>query len=165
MKKLLLSTLLTILVFYLNISVCAQNPNPKEIQLNKNAIYINGGVEYLSDHDGTFAITSFYMERIIKQKMWDVNLSSYVRIGIGFQFDYEDSYKYIIAQYGLLTGSNAHHLEVAAGLNYNYNEYFNRTLPFSINIGWRFQKPAKHLILRVGTGSPEILYFGFGFSF
>ena len=35
----------------------------------------------------------------------------------------------------------------------------------SFTVGWRFQKPNKHLMIRAGLSWPETLYVGIGIPF
>lgn len=163
---------LVFLIILLSNAVFSQDKNSKIIELNKNVIYGNAGFGIWSNSVGdpigdAFVFITFYYEKIIKQKIGYINSSSFVRIGIGKQFDIDHRLIHITAQYGFLSGAKSHHFEMAGGLRFFTTKYYpqDKYIPISFNAGWRFQKPDGHLIFRIGTGYPELMYFGFGLSF
>ena len=101
--------------------------------------------------------------------MSNSNVSSFIKIGMGQFYTWGGDGGYSIAQIGLVTGENKHHLEISAGASFNWPETgwgdSAAGQPFSGNVGWRIQKPDGHFIFRMGLGLPETFYFGFGFSF
>ncbi len=72
---------------------------------------------------------------------------------------------FMMSRFGMLTGSNKHHLESSIGLCYffDYSDYSGFQPAFTL--GYRSQKPGRHYIFRAGVGMPEQLYFGWGVSF
>jgi hypothetical protein len=132
-------------------------------KLNNNSIYINAG--YLVVY-GTLNIN---YDRMIKQHMWNTNISSFTKVGVGIFEIWGGNGGYTMAQLGILTGENKHHFELSAGLSLNVPKFGfgDEPLgsPFTTNIGWRIQKPNKNFILRLGIGLPEGVYCGLGFSF
>lgn len=140
----------------------AQNEKTISENLNKNIIYAD--ISMGGDHD-LFSNMAVYYERALKQNMWNKNISSFINLGVGRRYAYEELSQYIIAQYGLLTGAKSHHLEIATGVKYYYKGDEQGKLPLSSMVGWRFQKPDGLLVLRAGLGYPEIIYFGLGLSF
>ena len=138
----------------------AQESESQEAAFHKNAIYGNVGT------GGLYFTTAGYYERIIKQKMWDKNISSFVKVGTGVEFHWGGSGMFILAQYGLLTGAKKHHLEISVGPNYFITgDYKGDVLPISGAIGWRVQKPEGKFIFRMGASWPEAIYIGLGVSF
>ena len=134
-----------------------QKENPQEKIFNKNTIYgsIGSGGLY-------FSATGYY-ERIITQ---NDKISSFVKAGYGGYSTWGGGAQYVIAQYGILTGSKKHHLEIGAGPGYFINNGPDLVdIPISATIGWRIQNPSSNFIFRTGASLPEALYVGIGFSF
>lgn len=129
------------------------------LYLKNNSIY--GGV----GSSGFFSFTATgYLERIIKQKMWNKNISSFVKVGYGGETHWAGGSKYFLAHFGLLTGANKHHLELSLGPVF-FKGDLKGELPMSGTIGWRVQEPEGHFIFRMGASWPEAVYLGLGFSF
>jgi len=146
------------IVFFLIFFICTiKYCKAQEASFNKNAIYGSVGSAGLY-----FSATAYY-ERIIKQKMWNKNISSFVRVGYGSEVHYGGEGTYILTQYGILTGAKTHHLEAAVGPNYFISG--NIDIPVSATLGWRIQKPESNFIFRMGIAVPEAIYLGLGFSF
>ena len=137
----------------------AQEGKLQEIRFNNNAIYGNVG------NGGLYFTATVYYERTIKQKIWNRNISSFVKVGFGAEAHWEGEGMYILAQYGLLTGAKTHHLEIGLGPNYFISGELKESPPISGTIGWRIQKPKENFIFRMGASWPEAVYLGLGFSF
>ena len=71
---------------------------------------------------------------------------------------------YVLAQYGILTGSKHHHFEAAVGLLHVFTGDL-AGFPVSGSFMYRFQNPSKPLIVRAGVAFPEALNLGIGLSF
>lgn len=137
--------------------------------LNKNIVYL---CQYSAGLEGGGSIN---YERIFKQRVWNKSISTFWKITIGSYKPFMRSkLTYSLAQIGILTGKNRHHLEISGGISHTFNHYAGWTAernkellghPFSGNIGWRIQKPDKHFVFRMGVGVPELLYFGLGLSY
>ena len=135
----------------------AQIENMQEGIFDKNAIYGSIGSAGLY-----FSATSYY-ERIITQ---NDKISSFVKAGYGGYSTWGGGAQYVIAQYGILTGSKKHHLEIGAGAGYFINEGPDLVdIPIAATIGWRIQSPRSNFIFRMGASLPEAIYIGIGFSF
>jgi len=136
----------------------SQNEKPNDDLLNKNAIYGNIGTW------GLYFTATGYYERMLKQHMWNKNISSFVKIGYGAEAHWVGEGIYLLAQYGLLTGAKTHHLEIGLGPIF-YKGDLKGIPPLSGNVGWRIQKPGGNFIFRMGVAWPEAFYLGLGFSF
>ena len=140
--------------------IYAQEAKSQEVEFNNNAIYGNVG------YGGLYVTATGYFERMIKQKMWNRNISSFVRVGFGAEAHWEGGGMYVLAQYGLLTGAKTHHLEIGLGPSYFISGDLKGDVPpISGTVGWRIQKPGRNFIFRMGASWPEAVYLGLGFSF
>ncbi|PWH85355.1 hypothetical protein [Brumimicrobium oceani] len=157
--------ILSVILFatFLMTNVNAQKEISIPGELNNNSIYVNAGYLFV------YATLNVNYERIIKQHIWNKNISSFGRVGVGVFENWGGDGGYTMVQIGLLTGENNHHLEISAGFSLDVPRigWSDEPLghPFAGNIGWRFQKPDKNLIIRSGFGVPEGIYFGIGVSF
>lgn len=132
----------------------------QEVQFNKNAIYGNLG------SGGIYFTATGYYERMIKQKMWNTSISSFVKVGFGAEVHWGGESRYLLSQYGLLFGAKKHHLEIGLGPGYfSNNSVTGKLFMMSGTVGWRFQKPDGNFIFRIGTSWPEAVYAGLGLSF
>lgn len=145
------------LVYSLTSNVLGQEVNALNEGLNKNAIY--GSVGFVA-----FGTATVYYERRFNS---NGRLSSFIKIGAGaYALPGSGSGgQYILAQYGLLTGSKKHHLEMGIGPNLFLNGEWRDNAPFTATIGWRIQRPFDNYIFRIGASWPEGIYIGIGFSF
>ena len=91
-------------------------------------------------------------------------ITPFVKAGYGGAAYWEGESSYILGQFGILTGVNAHHFEASAGLLKSFDEHYDM-FPLCGVIGYRIQKPGGHFIFRTGVGWPEALYVGLGVSF
>lgn len=125
-------------------------------KLKNNAIY--GSVGYFF----VFLSASGFYERILKQNLFNKNLSLYGRTGFTFLGTLMGEASIASLNAGLLTGIKNHHLEIGLGpgLIIDEEEIFATGC-----LGYRFQNPEKSFIFRCGLGSPELLYAGIGVSF
>jgi uncharacterized membrane protein (Fun14 family) len=140
-------------------SVYGQEKRPQEIELNKNAFYGNVGV------GGLYFTATGYYERMLTQNS---KISTFVKAGVGAYALWGIGGLFTLAQYGILTGKNKHHLEIGAGPNYFINGDLKGTgglLPFTATVGWRIQKPGGNFLFRMGASWPEAVYIGLGFPF
>lgn len=158
--------LIIILLGYFNYSF-AQEEKPQEVVVNKNAIYGSVGT-FLFLH---YTATAYY-ERIIKL---DANFSTFAKVGMGRFLHLGGDGGYSIFQIGLLSGLKNHHLELGAGVGFNWPKFGHgdvilefpstRKIGWTANIGWRFQKPQGNFIFRMGASFPEAIYIGVGVPF
>ena len=123
----------------------AQEVTLPEVEFNKNRIYGNVG------YAGLYFSATGYYERMIKQKMWNSNISSFVKVGYGAYIYWEGKGKYLLAQYGLLTGAKTHHLEIGIGPCYFITGDLKGDVLVSGIVGWRIQKPGGNFIFRMGA--------------
>lgn len=151
-----------LLIFSFITNGYAQKESSTQTELNNNSIHINAGYLVL------YATLNVNYERIIKQHMWNTNVSSFARVGVGIFEAWGTNGGYSMAQLGILTGESKHHLELSAGLSLDVPRfgYGDEPLghPFAANIGWRIQKPSENGIFRLGIGL-EGVYCGLGFAF
>ena len=150
--------ILSIILCSINYSF-AQDDTIIESKLYNNAIYGNVGI------GGLYFTATGYYERILKQNVWNTNISPFVKVGFGAEEHWGGNGQYILAQCGLITGAKKHHFEMGAGLNYVISGDYQGDNPISGFVGWRFQKPGKSFLFRVGAGWPEAVYLGLGASF
>lgn len=130
----------------------------QETVFNKNAVYASVGSA------GLYFSATVYYERMIKQKMWNKNISSFVKVGYGTEAHYGGESTYIFGQYGILTGIKKHHLEISAGPNF-FMSGDDSDIPVAATVGWRIQKPGGNFIFRMGVAIPEAAYISVGFTF
>jgi len=147
---------LLIIITLLLCSIYAKEGNAQHVELNKNAIYGNVGTA------GLYFTATGYYERIIIQQS---KISHFIKVGTGGYALWGEGGQYILGQYGILTGSKKHHLELGAGPNWFLNGDLKGDLPFTATIGWRIQKPGNHFMFRMGASFPEAVYVGLGISF
>lgn len=154
--------------------LCSINDGLTQDTLNKNTIYVSvGSFSFL----GTSTLTTTgYYERMIKQNMWDKNISSFVKVGYGkitnngtgflFGGKIHNESQYLLAQYGLLVGGKRKHLELGLGM-INFINGYHKEEGFqpSVTVGYRFQAPSEKFIFRIGGSYPEAFYLSMGFSF
>lgn len=156
---------LTVIFLLISITSLAQGVKPDSTvsKMFNNAIYGSVGIsmEIIGD---AWLTGSAYYERMFQRNALKSRTSTFLKIGLGSMAYWEGASSYVLAQYGLLTGVEKHHLEVSAGLVKSLDKYYD-IFPLSGSIGYRIQKPKGHFIFRTGVGWPEALYFGLGASF
>jgi hypothetical protein len=134
-----------------------------ESEMYKNAIYGTVGISLELIGESWFTGTIYY-ERMFQKNAQKSNISTFVKAGYGRAEYWEGSSKYILGQFGILTGVKKHHLEASAGFVASLDEYYD-LFPLSGSFGYRYQKPKGHFIFRTGLGYPEAVNFGLGVSF
>lgn len=146
------------LVFVLSSMSCiyGQEEKAPEELLNKNAIYGSFGI------GGIYFTGTGYYERMITQRK---KISTFLKVGYGGYAILGEDGAFVLAQYGLLTGIEKHHLEFSLGSNLFLSGAFKDDLPVSAALGYRFQKPRGNFIFRMGIAVPEAVYIGVGLSF
>ncbi len=142
---------------------------PENIGQKKASIYFTGGTVLMASSvsgNAEFFIPLKKLRRV----------TSFVKVGFGrvtFLLDslfidpdeeYYNGNLFMLAHYGILTGNRASHFELSGGIVYSLRGEYG-LFPLSVNSGWRFQKPNKHFLLRLGLGWPDILYLSLGASF
>lgn len=147
----------------------------KNSNLEKNSIQISIGSYFL-----LYENININYERILIQNIGKDKASFFTRIGGGLEAVlFENNGMYINNQYGFFFGKGNHFFEWSIGPCYLYT-FDNPDLdsdwpgiklskgyiffPFP-SVGWRFQKPDDHFIIRVGASLPESIYFGVGYTF
>ena len=156
-NKLLL--ILSIFLYSINYAL-AQDVKIIESNQHKNRIYGSLGSV------GIYGTATVYYERILKQNVFNQNISSFAKVGFGGEGHWGGGGAYVLAQYGLITGTKKHHFELGAGPNFFIIGDFEKTpIPLSGFMGWRFQKLDNQFFCRAGVGWPEAIYFSFGVSF
>jgi len=151
-KKLLMLIMLS--MFSIN-SATAQQEKAHKPSLNRNSIYgtIGTGVYF-------YTATGYY-ERLIRQKSKN---SSFIKVGLGGQLFWNS--KFLLVQYGIITGQNKHHFELGAGVSfYSKHSGLKGTLPINATLGWRIQNPGGNSLFRMGIAWPEAVFIGIGLAF
>lgn len=150
---------------FLLLCICVTLNSLTQDSVNQNERFKSNNITLSAGTAVIWHSATVFYERMLKQKMWDKNIASFVKIGGGYiiewSFDPEYGGPSVIAQYGLLFGPRAHHFELGLGLS--YDSFLMR--PFSFTTGYRFQRPNKSLVLRAGLSFPEGAYLGFGIAF
>ena len=165
-----INKLISILIICLaleSFSFAQEISEPKEYypppEMNANGLYLNVGYLLL------YATLNVNYERIIKQHLGPINLSVFAKAGAGIFTVWGGDGGYSMAQIGLLTGENKHHLELSGGVCIDRPQvgWGDEPLgyPIAASIGWRIQNPTKNFIFRLGAGVPEGVYVGLGFNF
>jgi hypothetical protein len=128
----------------------------------RNAFYVSAG---------TFVLwhgASATMERTLQEKIFNKNISSFVKLGAGYylMWDWEPRYggPWTFSNYGWLIGKNGHYFEVSAGVTYAFSGDLKGLFP-SGALGYRYKKPQGNLIFRANASFPEALNLGVGFTF
>ncbi|MEQ9375010.1 MAG: hypothetical protein RIG68_07535 [Imperialibacter sp.] len=136
-------------------SVYAQEDQTQDVGLNKNGFYGAAGIVPF------YLTATAYYERILGQKKV---VTSFVKVGYGVYSSWGGGGRYVLAQYGILTGKKNNHFELGAGPNWFLKGDFEGRLPVTATMGYRFQKPAGDFIFRTGVSIPESVYIGVGIS-
>lgn len=142
--------------------------------IKKNAFYGSiGAVSFF----GTYTNYTATYERTLKPKMWNRNISSFIKVGIGgTAFKGGTSIfggrvsrqegKYVYSQYGILIGANKNKLEMGLGVTrYISGTWESDGLLVAANLGWRYREPGGNFVFRLGGSYPELLYVSVGFYF
>jgi hypothetical protein len=155
---------LVVILLFVSNTVAAQSekPNLIENKMFNNAIY--GSVGY----GLVYVDATVYYERMFNRNAQE-SISTFVKVGYGVIGVGVPGFEggpgnYILGQFGILTGVRKHHLEVSAGLTKYYGDV-DISIPWSVSIGYRFQKPGGNFIFRTGVGWIEGIYAGLGTSF
>lgn len=156
---------LTVFLLFISITSSAQEVKSDSTgsKMFNNAIYGSVGISLEILGDAWFTGNVYY-ERMFQRNLQKSTTSTFLKVGLGNMAYWEGSSSYVMAQFGLLTGPEKHHLEVSAGLVKSLDKNYN-IFPLSGSIGYRMQKPNSHFIFRTGVGWPEALYIGLGTSF
>ena len=158
------------LSFCLVFSIDAYNQNNESSHdiLKKNSLF--GTLSFgLLKSEIKYYHTSLQYERIISQKISSKNVPTFLRMKLGRMYNSLNGKTRLISeiQYGLLLGANRNKIDVASGLLYipGLGGREEADLHISLSVGWRNQKPGKSFFYRIGTGLPNYLNFGIGWSF
>jgi len=140
--------------------------------LKKNVIY--GTVGFAPIPYGLIGLS--YERMIVQHKSKAIN-SFWVRLEGGFNATWGQEGPQGIFALTVLTGPNKNHIEVSAGVTTWYNRmiYDNTPEPNKSKsdfiysypagaIGYRYQKPNGHFIIRAGVGFPELFYLSLGLA-
>jgi hypothetical protein len=104
-------------------------------------------------------------ERLLTQNTWGKAITTFGTVGYGIVEGMGPSGELITAHLGFFTGRRNNHFELSMGPSYGFTGEFKTKVEFTMNMGWRYQKPGKRFIWRIGLSYPEALYFGTGFAF
>jgi hypothetical protein len=136
----------------------------EEIQLHGSGFYISGGIIGLEEYQ-----SSLYCEHRGRD-LKDKGIFLIGRIGAGLYDEVNFGRgSFWLLQVGMITGRNAHHFELFAGPVYlafrpKHDMDIEHKVLTGVGLGWRFQKPAKPIIIRSGISFPEGVYFSLGFA-
>ncbi len=164
MKHTLSSFIIVLLLLSWNNTYCQQDTAPNK---DLNAFYISAGTAVL------WHGASATYERTLKDNMFNKNISSFAKLGVGYYLMWDWSPEYggpwTFSHYGWLVGKDNHHFEISAGLAYAFSGDLKYTggiglLP-SGTIGYRYKKPQGKFIFRANASFPEGLNLGAGFTF
>jgi hypothetical protein len=151
---------LVVVIVLISNTLAAQDVKTDSIKpsLHSNALFCCTGVSK------SILNTTFYYERMIQRNAQRTNKVTLVKAGFGEIGYWDDGIsRYILGQFGILTGVNKHHMELNVGLVKFLDDV--DLFPISGSIGYRIQKPGGHFLFRVGLGWPEAFNFGWGVSF
>lgn len=166
-KRMSVLSLYGVVAFSLLLSIAssAQSVKPDSIEskMFNNAIY--GSIGFNMEIIGDAWLTgNVYYERMFQRNAQKSKVSTFLKAGLGSMAYWEGTSSYVIAQYGVLTGIEKHHLEASGGFVFSLDKDYD-IFPLSGSVGYRMQKPTGHFIFRTGVGWPEALYIGIGASF
>jgi len=145
-----------------------QKYSPSVDNINKNGIFITAGYGYHTP-DLSYGLGLTYERQLAKFGI------SYLYAQGGWAYWYlwdvsANSYQLDVAY---LLGSKSSHLELDLGIDYaciadDYEGVFNFTdgdVKLLANIAYRYQKPDKRTLFRVGVGTVALAFVSFGISF
>lgn len=161
-----MKTILTSFIIFTLGSFCISQSDDKNpinnhtltIELGNTIIYgtlsLNyESIDFLKNSDKHIAKFSVGAGRW-SSDLWESN--------VGFQFNSNLIYLY---------GANSHHFEADLGLTYLFDNGLEKskyayisTIP-NVFLGYRFQKPTKHFMFKIGAGWYELIQLGLGYSF
>lgn len=142
-------------------SIIARDANQNLHSFNRNAVYISAGTLGLY-----FSASGFYERIISREESNTLNAKAFTRLGIGRYISWGDQGTFILPHFGVLTGANNSHIEVAAGIYITRRDSdISLDLPLSGVIAYRYQKPGGIFIGRVGIGFPEGAFLSIGICF
>jgi hypothetical protein len=134
-----------------------------ESKMYNNSIYGTVGISMELIGESWFTGTIYY-ERMFQKNAQKSNISTFVKVGYGRAEYWEDSSKYILGQFGILTGvKNITWKQVLDLLHLLMNIMIFFHCPD--HLATEYQKPKGHFIFRTGLGYPEAVNFGLGVSF
>lgn len=143
-------------------SAYCQSYNESNPQQDKNAIYFSAGTSVL------WHGASLIYERTLQENLFKKNVSSFVKLGVGYylMWDWLPSYggPWTFSNYGWLVGKLNHYFEFSAGMTYSYSGDLSGILP-SGAIGYRYVSSEGKFVLRANVAFPEALNLGFGITF
>ncbi|MBT31967.1 MAG: hypothetical protein CMO01_20095 [Thalassobius sp.] len=149
----------------------------KKKSLNKNVIYVNGGIIPL------WEAYNINYERMVVNLKGDFVNSLWVRAGAGGWGLHTEKGGHVLTTFMMLLGSKNSHVELSAGVTLleealsgssnndllfqNSNSYSSDENPLypAGGVSYRYQKPEGHFIFRTGVTFPEHLHFSFGYAF
>ena len=143
-------------------NVYCQSYNESIPQQDKNAIYFSTGTSVL------WHGASLTYERTLQENLFNKNISSFVKSGVGYylMWDWSPNYggPWTFSNYGWLIGRLTHYFEFSAGMTYSYSGDLRGLLP-SGALGYRYVSSEGKFVLRANVAFPEALNLGFGITF
>ena len=139
-----------------------QSYNESIPEQDKNAIYFSAGTSVL------WHGASLTYERTLQENLFNKNISSFVKSGVGYylMWDWSPNYggPWTFSNYGWLIGRLTHYFEFSAGMTYSHSGDLRGLLP-SGAIGYRYISSEGKFVLRANVAFPEALNLGFGITF
>ena len=156
-----------LLLFY-SLGLFGQNDGRSPDKLGKNSVYATMGYGY-HNPDLAFGFGLTYERQLVKFS------NSYLFAQGGWSYWYlwgvsANSYQIDVAY---LLGSKSSHLELDLGIDYScvaddYKGVFDFSdgeVKLLANVAYRYQKPSKPILFRVGVGTVALAFVSFGISF
>lgn len=144
-----------------------QQQDTAEVQLDKNSVYFNlnfglGGPEF------TFGPGLTYERQLVRFKQSYL----YAQFGWGYWLRWGVSANAFKLDLAYIIGKKSSHIEFDLGAYYlnecdNYDDicFDNGKIKLLANIAYRYQNPAKSMILRIGVGTQALVFVSIGKSF
>jgi len=174
-----LKAILVVLPIILVLRAQAQNADTisPATELKKNMIYMTVGFA------GLYAVVNGNYERVIAYNEKTFFKYYLVRVGGGYWGAWGGEGTQAVAGFTTLSGSRKSHLELHLGVAYIFDKYsYDNDVSYSSGsekpkrsdytnispagaVGYRYQKPGGHFVLRTGVAFPESFYVSVGFCF
>ena len=164
----MVKNIIILVLIFLSPGLFSQNNESVTPELNKNSVFATMGYGY-HNPDLAYGFGLTYERQLVKFS------NSYLFAQGGWAYWYlwgvsANSYQINVAY---LLGSKSSHLELDLGIDYScvaddYKGVFDFSdgeVKLLANVAYRYQKPSKPILFRVGVGTVALAFVSFGISF
>ncbi len=160
--------IILITLLFTSLNLFSQDEGFTPVEIGKNSTYLTFGYGY-HNPDLSFGLGLTYERQLVKFK----NSYLFARVGWSYWLLWDVSANSYQLDLAYILGSKDSHLEIDLGIDYACigNEYegpfvfSDGEVKLLANVAYRYQKPGKRAIFRIGVGTVALAFVSLGMSF